>query len=191
MPIRPEWDELWDGKEALIEFFNELAKLRSFDAVRRGATPSKYRKPSDNDGAAHLLFRPMAQIALASALGHLLGAGALNTAVYWAKIRAADEDGRFRIDDPCLPWYGTAWDHITRKMRRRATDQKLVKRLLLYLLDEGTDDEEVRERLRTDFAFARQSERALARTTDAFLDEAIDLSGDVVAIGQVKLPHPW
>ena len=183
MPVRPEWDELWDGKETLLKFFDELAALPSFDAVRHGAKAGDFRKTSDNDGAAHLLFRPMAQIALARALGDLLGDGAPNPGAYWSKIREADEDGRFRIDDRCLPWYGTAWDHISGKMRRRLADQRLVKRLFLHLLGGGTPEEEVRERLRSDFA--------LARIVTADADDAIDLTGQVVGIDQVKLPHPW
>ena len=180
MPFRPEWDELWDGKEALVRFFDELAALPSFDAVRHGAKASDFRKTSDNGGKAHLLFRPMAQIALAGALGDLLGDGAPNP---WSKIREADEDGRFRIDDRSLPWYGTAWDHLAGKMRRRVFDQKLVKRLFLHLLGGGTSDEEVRKRLRRDFA--------LARIVTADADDAVDITGEKVGIDQVKLPHPW
>ncbi len=183
MPFRPEWDELWDGREELMKFFEDLAALPSFDAVRHGAKASDFRKTSDKGGQAHLLFRPMAQIALARALGDLLGDGAPNPAVYWSKIREADEDGRFRMDDRGLPWYGTAWDHIAGKMRRRVADQKLVRRLFLHLLGGGTSDPEVLERLRTDFA--------LARIVTADADDAISLAGEVVGIDQVKLPHPW
>lgn len=185
MPFRPEWDELYDGKEALASFFDSLADLPSFDAVRHGTKASDFRKASDKGGRGHLLFRPMAQIALAGALGDLLGDGAPDATVYWSKVREADEDGKFRIDDRSLPWYGTAWDHIAGKMRRRMTDQKLVKRLFLHLLAGGTPDEEVRERLRRDFASAR---RVTADGDDA---RAIDRTGDVVDINQVKLPHPW
>ena len=180
MPFRPEWDELWDGKEALVSFFDELAALPSFDAVRHGAKASDFRKTSDNGGAAHLLFRPMAQIALAGALGDLLGDGAPNPAVYWSKIREADEDRRFRIDDRSLPWYGTAWDHIAGKMRRGVADQKLVKRLFLHLLGGGTSDEEVRERLRHEFA--------LARIVTADADDAVDITGEVVGHRSSQTP---
>ena len=191
MPFRPEWDELWDGKVELMKFFDELAALPSFDAVRHGAKASDYRKTSDRNGAAHLLFRPMAQIALAGALGDLLGDGAPNAAVYWSKIREADEDRRFQIDNPCLPWYGTAWDHLAKKMRRRLSDQKLVRRLFLHLLGGGTADEELREDLRKAFALARKTGQAFARPADSMVHEAIDLSGDEVGIDQVRLPHPW
>lgn len=183
MPVRPEWDELWDGKRDLNKFFDALAQLPSFDAIRQGSKASEFRRTSDNDGAAHLLFRPMAQVALAAALGDLLSDGAPSPTPYWSKVQEADEDGRFRIDDPSLPWYGTAWDPVAKKMRRRIYDQKLVKRLFLHLLDGGTSDEEVREGLRTDFATAR------IVTADA--DEAIDFAGNVVGIEQIKLPHPW
>lgn len=191
MPFRPEWDQLWDGKELLIKFFDELAKLPSFDAIRHGARASDYRMTTDNGGAAHLLFRPMAQIALAGALGDLLAGGAPDLAVYWSRIREADEDGRFRMDDPKSPWYGTAWDHIAKKMRRRVSDQKLIKRLFLHLLDGGTADDTLRENLRNDFALARKTGQALARPADAMVHEAIDLTGRVVRIDQVRLPHPW
>ena len=183
LPFRPEWDELWDGKNDLVKFFDALAQLPSFDAIRQGATAGEFRRTSDNDGAAHLLFRPMAQAALASALGHLMSEGAPSPTPYWSKVQEADEDGRFRIDDPSLPWYGPAWDPVAKNMRRRISDQKLVTRLFLHLLDGGTPDEEVRERLRMDFATAR------IVTADA--DEAIDLAGTVVGMDKIKLPHPW
>ena len=78
---------------------------------------------------------------------------------------------------------GTILEGNERPVRRRLADQKLVRRLFLHLLGGGTPDEEVRERLRTDFALAR------ILTADA--DDAIDLAGEVVGIDQVKLPHPW
>ena len=183
IPFRPEWNELWEGNDELGKFFDELATLSSFKKVSLGSKASDFRRPTKKHGAAHLLFRPMAQIALAGALGDLRGDEAPSLAVYWSKMRKADEDGRFRIDEPSLPWYGTAWNHTAGTMRRKVGDQRLVKRLFLHLLGGGTADEEVRERLRTDFASAR--------TVTADADRAINLAGEVVGIDQVKLPRPW
>ena len=183
MPFRPEWDELCDGNEALIAFFDQLAELSSFDAIRHGSKVGDYRMASDKGGRAHLLFRPMAQIALAAALGDLLGEGGATPTHYWSKLQEADADGRFRIDDPTLPWFGPAWDPIAKKMRKRVSDQRLVERLFLHLLGGGTTDETVREQLRRDFA--------TARIVSADSDEAKNLLDEKVSVSQVRLPHPW
>ena len=178
---RPEWGELCDGMDDLMAFFDELAKLSSFDAIMHGSKAGDFRQLSNARGSGHLLFRPMAQRALAGALGDLLGDG-MASAPLWSKLRDADDDNAFRIDDPQLPWYGTAWDPVRKKMRRKATDRKLVRRILLHLLG-GTSDEQVREALRRDFA--------MARVVAVDQDVAVDLNGNQVNLANVRLPHPW
>ena len=70
---------------------------------------------------------------------------------------------------------------VSRKMRRHKRNEALCCRLFQYLFGAGITDEVDREELRADFARER-------RIDD---NNAIDLSGDTVALDEVRLPTPW
>ena len=180
LPTRPEEEELDNGHGVLSRFFDHLATLPSFDAVRQGAKVANYRKL---DGHGHLLFRPIGQLALAGALGDLRNEGTGSMAQYWEKLRNADKKGGFRIDHERLPWYGVAWEPIGGKMRRRKSDRDLIQQLLSHVMGGGTEDDAAREALRRAFA------RARIVTPDS--EKAVDLEGKEVELSKVGLPHPW
>ena len=183
MATRPEEEELEEGHLEFTQLFDGLVTLPSFEAVCQGASVTQYRKTGVDKGRAHLLFRPIAQVALAGAIGDLVGDGAGSSRAYWEKLVEADRRHEFQIDVPRFPWYGVAWDPVKRKMRRGSAPGKLIHRLLLHLLDGGTKDDASREQLRADFAEAR--------VASAKQGIAVDLAGREVLLSAVKLPQPW
>ena len=183
MTMRPEEDELDVGQSELKAFFDDLETVPSFHAVRQGASSAEYRALTSRDGQAHLLFRPMAQMALAGAISDLVDNGSMPRAECWEKVRTADREGRFTIDDVTLPWYGVVLEPGSMKMRRQKSAQLLARRLLVHLIGMGTPNKEAREDLREKFARSRQ--------TSVELDLATDLRGEVVPLDQVDLPKPW
>ena len=185
MPTRPEWDELCDGRDEMNEFFDRLAELPSFDHVCQGGVKKipVYRKLTTAGGKGHLLFRPLAQVALAGALADMLGDGKASAKQYWEKLENADRKGWFQVDDPRYPWLGVAVEVISRKMRRNVSYRNLIQGILTHVLGGGTFNDERREELRSEFA--------AARLVSEDGERALDLKGKRVRLESVTLPRPW
>ena len=173
---RPDPESLNLGTSVMTEYFDALARLPSHEAFVRGKPAGDIRKIDEN-----ILFRPIAQTALAEAVGKLHRQGI--SLVTIADVLAAEEDrDQLRLTDPHTPWFGVLCDPVPpHKMRRHKRNQELCCRLLQYLLGGGIPDDVDREELRGDFANERRVDE----------DHAVDLDGDTVELDKVRLPVPW
>lgn len=174
---RPDAESLATGTEAMVQYFDALARLPSHEAYIQGKPAGEIRGVGDAD---NILFRPIAQTALAEAAGKLAQEGVSLTTIS-DSLAKQEERGQLKLTDPCTPWFGVLCDPVSRKMRRRKGNEALCCRLFLYLLGGGIADDVDREQLRADFALER-------RVDD---DRAIDLEGSRVRLDEVRLPHPW
>ena len=174
---RPSDDNLQTGTSAMVEYFDMLARLPSHEAFIQGKPAGNIRKA---DGDDNVLFRPIAQTALAEAVGTLSRLGiSLDTI---GDVLAEQENrGRLKLTDPRTPWFGVLCDPVSRKMRRHKKNEELCCRMFQYLLGGGLPDDVEREALRHEFVDQR-------RVDD---DHAISLQGRTVGLDKVKLPNPW
>ena len=159
------------------EYFDALARLPSHEAFIQGKPAGDIRRA---DAAANILFRPVAQTALAEAVGKLSREG-ISLGTIADVLAAQEERGQLKLTDPSTPWFGVLCEPVSRKMRRHKWNEALCCRLFQYLLGGGIPDDMDREDLRVDFARER-------RVDD---DHAIDLSGVNVELDKVRLPAPW
>ena len=175
---RPDEESLEQGRSAMTEYLDALCGLPSHEAFVQGKAASELR---GLDGDDNILFRPIAQTALAEAVGKVSRAGISLTTI--SRVLAEQEErGQLRLRDHRTPWFGVLCDPVPDyKMRRHKRQEKLCCRLFEYLLGGGIPDDVDREELRADFALER-------RVSD---EEAIDLSGSEVKLEEVRLPNPW
>ena len=174
---RPDPDSLDLGTSVMTEYFDALARLPLHEAFIQGKLAGDIRKADDN-----ILFRPVAQMALADAVGKLSREGiSLNTIM--DVLTEQEKCGQLKLTDQSTPWFGVLCDPVSRKMRRQKRNEDLCCRLLQYLLGGGISDDMDREQLRADFA----SERRASPNDDL----AVDLKGKTVKLDSVRLPAPW
>ena len=172
---RPDDESLDLGTSAMKEYFDALARLPLHEAFIQGKPAGDIRKADDN-----ILFRPVAQLALAEAIGKLSSEGiSLSTIV--DVLTTQEKCGQLKLTDQSTPWFGVLCDPVSRKMRRRKRNESLCCRLFQYLLGGGISDDTDREQLRKDFTFER-------RVDD---DHAVNLEGNTVELEAVRLPAPW
>lgn len=177
--VRPEDSALYAGKQAMIDYFDRLATLPSHAIFIQGTPASELRMI--DGGEDNILFRPMAQTALAEALGKLEARGcSLKNCVQ--ELGRQEKLGQLKLTERKAPWFGVLCDS-NGKMRRHKKNEVLCSRLFQYLLGGGIKDEFNCEQLRKDFAAERR--------IDPEGDLAIDLEGNTVPVDKVRLPNPW
>lgn len=179
--IRPDESEIQAAANALSGYFDELAKLPSHIRFLQGKDAGEIR---GEEGEDNILFRPMAQMAFASAAAKLERDNEKSLADIVRKLIAKEGEDKkqLQLRNKSAPWFGVLCDTIEGKMRRHKAYQELCVNLLVYLLGGGIPDDDEREELRSKFADAR-------RTGDD--DEALNLNGDKVSMEKVQLPHLW
>ncbi|MBP5971620.1 DGQHR domain-containing protein [Brasilonema sp. CT11] len=176
IPMRPENDELEQGIEEFRKLFDCLANLPSYQLLEEEDTPQLRRFSFEKDGGeGNMLFRPVAQVALAQALGILVfKKGFLLTDIF-KKLRKFDQQGGFSgMEYPQSLWYGVLYD--PNKKRVQVAGRDLAARLLIYILG-GIQDQMERAELRKDLAKARTVE-----------DKTIGFDGKFVEQKAVGLP---
>lgn len=178
MAIRPEEESLDSGYTKLTEYFSALAEIPSYKRVLQGRSPREFREDEGN-----LLFRPMAQIALAEALGSLVSGKQRKLSNLVETLAAKENEGMLNYMDPATPWHVVVYDPNRKTMERKASAQTMCTRLLIHVLGGGTPDEEAYQNLREDFAEAR--------IVDREKNHAIDLKGKRVSPDKIDLPSPW
>lgn len=172
---RPDEESLKIGTSAMSEYFDALARLPLHEAFIQGKPAGDIKKID-----ANILFRPVAQMALAEAIGKLSHEGiSLRTIV--DTLTEQENLGQLKLTDQSTPWFGVLCDPVSHKMRRHRRNEALCCRLFQYLLGRGIPDDVDREQLRVDFAHER-------RVDD---NQAIDLKGKTVKLDDVRLPTPW
>lgn len=161
-PMRPDDAEIDSAIDLFNHFMDNLQTLPTIQRYIQGTPPTKLRnfesEAQDEQGRGigegNLLFRPVGQTALATAVGALMKEGASLDSLF-NKLKSYDSAGGFTgIDKPSSIWYGVLYD--PNKKRMTTSGEKLAVRLLMHLLGGGTFDEAVREKLRTDLGSARE-----------------------------------
>ena len=175
--IRPEDSLLEEAKEAMCEYFDALTGITSHQALVEGTPAGQIRC---EEGGDNILFRPVAQMALADAIGKLMTAGlSLESIVH--VLSKEETKGSLRLRDKNSPWFGVLCDPASGTMRRQIRHERLCSRLFQYLLGDDKLDEKMEEKLRSDFAQERKVDDK----------QAFDSDGKIVEIGNVRLPSPW
>lgn len=176
--VRPEDSSLEQGKKAMAEYFDHVATIPSHEAFIQGKPASELRNPDSDD---NILFRPLVQTALAEAIGKLATRGVSPKNVV-QELARQEALGQLKLRPRTSPWFGVLWDP-TGKMQRHRKNEELCSRLFQYLLGGGIEDDYDRDKLRSNFADARQidQEKGLA----------INLEGKTVPKSEVRLPNPW
>lgn len=175
---RPDDSELEEGVLALNEYFDEIQKLESHLKFVQGTSASTIR---DDSGDDNVLFRPIAQVALADAIGSLVCEKGMLLHTIFDELRRQEELGYLRLRKKDGPWFGVLWNHNDRVMRKTKEYERLTANLFRYLLGGGMESESGREDLRMRFATARARDDV----------EAYNRDGRVVRKELVKLPNPW
>ena len=190
--MRPEESEIADGVRALSAYFDALSRLPSHDRMINGTEAGKIRAKEDKD---NILFRPIAQMGLASAIATLereRESGdnkfdlSLDEIVNVLVLHEKEEDGvQMKLRDPKSPWFGVLCDVIDLKMRRHKKYMDLCVNMFLHLI-RGTGDEKRKDFL-IEFAQARRNSEA----EEGENATAISLEGKTVKLGEIQLPRPW
>lgn len=145
-------DDLEEGKTQLYSYFNGLKRLPSHDRmVREGLSAAVFRGEEHD----HILFRPVAQIALAEASAILDRDHDIFMDEILNKLEEREKCGQLRLKSPDAPWRGVIWNPAAGgggEMLSKEAPQALCARLLLYLLGG-----EWSEKLRDDYAKARNA----------------------------------
>ena len=134
-----------------------------------------------------MLFRPIAQQALAEAVGFLQNERDMDLKDIMSRLANHDNGGTdLCLSDPASPWYGVVYDPLNEVVRKSKVSP-LCARMFTYLLGRGFADEEEREKLREDFFEFRKT------TPEGSVGEekAIDLEGNSVTFDRFSLPNPW
>ena len=189
--VRPSDSELDRANEALSAYFDALARIPSHLRFIQGAKASEIRANEDN-----ILFRPVAQVALAEACAELEREYGVPMDSIVEELTRQEENGQMKLKDPKSPWFGVLCDPATENMRRHDNARKLCTRMFVYLLGGGISDPEARKDLRGEFADARRIE-PLQETSKKSKkkgngpEKSYALSGAQIAAKDVRLPNPW
>ena len=179
--VRPEDSSLKQGKQDMIEYLDHLATLPSHVAFIQGKPASEIRGTEVGE-EDNILFRPVAQTALAEALGKLATRGVtIKNAV--DELARQELNDQLKLTPRTSPWFGVLSDPVSKRMRRHKKDEELCCRMFEYLLGGGITDDGDREKLRAAFALARQ--------IDPDNKLAVNLEGRNVNRCDVRLPNPW
>lgn len=186
--LRPTDEELEQGQAKLKAYFDALMHLPSHKKMMQGKNISEIR--SSGEGCDdNLLFRPIAQEALATAVGTLeKESPRMELGKIIERLGAHDnpEKPDLRLTSPASPFFGILCDPVEKKMRRQDTYRKLAAQMFVYLLGGGLSEDDARNALRDEVAKSRRTTPA-----DSKNPQAIDYDGEQVDPSKIELPHPW
>ena len=177
VPLRPADEELEEGIQELRRLWDGLASLPSYQRLEQGVETPTLRRFSfeNNGGEGNILFRPVGQVAIATALGILVFRLQFSLIEIIEKLRLFDSSGGFAgMEYPESLWYGVLYDPNKRRIRVAGKD--LAAKLIVYLLggiQEPMDLGDLRKAL------------VDART---FENKAISFEGRFVKPKQIGLP---
>ncbi len=176
IPNRPENQELEEGIQEFHKLFDALASLSSYKLLEDEETPALRKFSFEKDGGeGNMLFRPVAQVAVAQALGILIFRKGFKLEELVKKLRKFDQQGGFSgMEFPQSLWYGVLYD--PNKKRVQVAGRDLAAKLLIYILG-GIQDQMERAELRKALADARTIE-----------NKTMGFDGNFVEPKQVGLP---
>ena len=188
--LRPVDNEIAKGLAELSAYFDALAMLPSHESMRsyfssggkEGKSPGKLR----GDPARNILFRPIAQLALARAIARLRKDHGADLNRLMERLSHHERLGELDLTSKAAPWFGILCDPIEEKVRRQKKYEDLCVEMMVYLLGGGFgDDEARREKLLDEFFEARK----LSSHSDE--PAALSLSGSRKTRDEFSLPAPW
>ena len=178
--MRPSENELDAGAAELRKYLDALMGLPSHMKFVQGKKAADIR---NKDGEDNILFRPIAQMALAEAVA-ILESGEHGNEMTLEKIMQElsrqEERGQLKLRDRKAPWFGVLCD-TEEKMRRQKASQNLCRDLFCYLLGGGIASDDDRAALQDEFANARHIDAGVS----------VDMQGENVPMEKVLLPSPW
>ena len=189
-PLRPTDGEIEKGLTQLSMYFDALAKLTSHQSMilhfssdaQEGKSPAELRGGSDKN----ILFRPIAQVALARAIARLQKDKGADLGDLMEILACHEESGEFDLANKKAPWFGILCDTIEGKVRRQKRYEDLCVEMMIYLLGGGFDDDEQRRKKLFDGFF-----EARIGGEDSGEPVAWDLSGHLKTDDEFSLPNPW
>ena len=149
--VRPMYEVIIRaGEEMLDQYFTALESLPSHARMinEEDFSPSYFRGRDD-----HILFRPIAQMALAEACAILRWKHGQSLNVIVTELTRQEKNGQLKLQEPEAPWRGVIWDSRKRVMLKTVGARVLCMRLFLYLLGGDVDE----QKLRKDFAESRET----------------------------------
>ena len=179
---RPEDDEIERGLTKLADYFTALEILPSHGRMMKGTQVSALRR---QDGEDNILFRPIAQVALARALAHLQAKDGDDLHDLMSIVAKYEMKGHLKLTSKTAPWFGILCDPITNTVRRQKRFEVICSRMIIYLLGVELADPRAVEELRLDFFDARKG------STDSATLVAYDMSGALVGDSRFVLPRRW
>ena len=181
LAVRPDEAEIDAAIDTMHSVCSKLGQIPAFAEIIAGESPAKIRNFSD--GRGHLLARPLGQLALFEAIGHLRASAQLDMDDVVRKLIEADRSDQLRCNSKTTPWFGVVVDPFKGTMNRSKGAQTLATRLLIHLLAGGTPEKAARDELLSDFREAR--------CVDKEREQGIDLDGRQVPLDKIMLPKPW
>jgi DGQHR domain-containing protein len=180
IPLRPDEEQLKEAIDVFMDFLTKLSGLPCFVRIKEGESPARIRNTSKDEpqGKAHMLFRPIGQQALTTALSYLVHKRKADLDELFTALQEYDADNGFNMEDRTQPWYGVLLDANTSRMK--VSGESLAARLLIHMLGGGTEDPGKRAELRSDFAMMRLIKDEIA----------LNLEDEEVNIDDVQLPAP-
>lgn len=187
--LRPEDGELRAGREKLSAYFDSIMTLPSHREMIKGRKNVRLLRGREKRCNDNVLFRPIAQEALAEAVGELEENNKIAPKEIIKKLSKKDDPNEcyLRLTNPASPFFGVLCDPVDKKMRHQEKYKKLATRMFIYLLGGGVKEGEKRERLRKDVFNSR-------RITDGTAEvgsKAIGYDGSQIEYGKFQLPSPW
>ena len=180
--IKPYDEQIESGLKILTKYFDELIHLPSHTAMAMNdVSVSDLRNEEDGN----ILFRPIAQEALAVAVGKLHAEGnSINNLI--SLLVKQEKLGKLKLNTKKSPWFGVICNPIDSKIRRHIKYRNLCSRLFLYFLG-GKLIEEQYETLRNDLFEAR----VVGTSKESDIDLAFDFDGNLKEYKNFSLPAPW
>ena len=188
--LRPVDEEIARGLAELSAYFDALATLPSHGSMRayfftdgkEGKSPGELRGDPDRN----ILFRPIAQVALARAIAKLRKNQGVELSRLMERLARHEEKGELDLTSKGAPWFGILCDPIEEKVRRQKKYEDLCVEMMVYLLGGGFGDDKTRqEKLLDDFFEARRV------SSDSYEPVALDPSGCRMTRDEFSLPDPW
>ena len=189
-PLRPTDGEIENGLVQLAMYFDALAKLPSHQSMilhfssgaKEGKSPAELRGSGDRN----ILFRPIAQVALARAIAWLQKDKGADLDDLMEILACREEADELDLANRKAPWFGILCDTIEEKVRRQKKYEDLCVEMMIYLLGSGFDDDKQRRKKLFDGFFD-----ARIGGEDSGEPVAWDLSGHLKTKDEFLLPEPW
>ena len=186
--VRPENKELEAGEKKLTSYFNAIMTLPSHKLMIEETKKVSELRGYDEGDYDNVLFRPIAQEALAKAIGYLEKNKGFTPEQVCKKLSKKDNPNcpDLKLTDIASPFFGVLCETVENKMRKTTQYLKLAEKMFIHLLGDEIPDEDEREEFREGVF---QSRRSTPEGEEPA--KAINFDGQHVPFDKFELPRPW